>query len=229
MVKTVGLVIAVAAVFSLPQAVHAAAEDYITQPQTIITETRFSEELLEEVSPLPFPTEYEEDPELEYGKEEVGQVGMGGWHTDIYRVTYWKGEEIYRVLDHTEVEEPIPEIIRRGTKIVWRSLETPEVGEIEYWAKLSSWTTSYDGNCAGCRGLTYSGTPVAHGVCATDPAVIPLGTNFYVPGYGICRAEDVGGAIDGTDVDLGFEDVREGWWGARWEDVYLITNAPERR
>jgi 3D (Asp-Asp-Asp) domain-containing protein len=57
---------------------------------------------------------------------------------------------------------------------------------------------------------------------AVDPAVIPLGTNVYIPGYGIGRAEDIGGAIKGRRIDLGFEDIDDGWWSARWVDVYLL-------
>jgi len=53
-----------------------------------------------------------------------------------------------------------------------------------------------------------------------------LGTNFYVEGYGLCRSEDIGGAIKGNKVDLGFEDVRNGFWSARYTDVYLLTNSP---
>jgi 3D (Asp-Asp-Asp) domain-containing protein len=90
--------------------------------------------------------------------------------------------------------------------------------------------TKYDGDCYGCSGRTYSGTSVAQGVCATDPKVIALGTNFYVedvPGYGACRAEDIGGAIKGNRIDLGYENAENHLWGAGYTDVYLLTNAPE--
>jgi len=49
---------------------------------------------------------------------------------------------------------------------------------------------------------TYTGAKTRHGICATDPAVIPLGTRFFVPGYGVCRAADIGGGIRGTMVDV---------------------------
>jgi len=40
------------------------------------------------------------------------------------------------------------------------------------------------------------------GVIAVDPAVIPLGTRVFVPGYGSAVAADVGSAIRGAIIDL---------------------------
>jgi 3D (Asp-Asp-Asp) domain-containing protein len=53
-------------------------------------------------------------------------------------------------------------------------------------------------------GYTASGLPVGRGVVAVDPAVIPLGTRLYVPGYGPAIAADVGSAIKGLIIDLWF-------------------------
>ena len=51
------------------------------------------------------------------------------------------------------------------------------------------------------RGFTATGIPVAHGVVATDPTVIPLGTRMYVPGYGEGIAADTGSAVKGLTID----------------------------
>jgi 3D (Asp-Asp-Asp) domain-containing protein/peptidoglycan hydrolase CwlO-like protein len=51
-------------------------------------------------------------------------------------------------------------------------------------------------------GRTASGLPVGVGVIAVDPAVIPLGTRVYVPGYGSAVAADTGSAIQGAIIDL---------------------------
>jgi 3D (Asp-Asp-Asp) domain-containing protein len=61
-----------------------------------------------------------------------------------------------------------------------------------------------------------------YGVVAVDPSVIPLRTKVYIPGYGVAIAGDTGGAIKGNIIDLGFDDVRSGWWSSRYTDVYLI-------
>jgi 3D (Asp-Asp-Asp) domain-containing protein len=51
-------------------------------------------------------------------------------------------------------------------------------------------------------GVTASGIPVGPGVIAVDPAVIPLGTQVFVPGYGPAVAADTGSAIRGNVIDL---------------------------
>jgi peptidoglycan DL-endopeptidase CwlO len=51
-------------------------------------------------------------------------------------------------------------------------------------------------------GRTASGLPVGVGMVAVDPAVIPLGTRLFVPGYGPAVAADTGSAIKGSIIDL---------------------------
>lgn len=200
----------------------AVSTDYLSPPLPIETLTRFSEEKIQVPVPIPFLTEYINDPESEIETEKILQEGVNGQRTETYLVKYWYGEETERNLLEVRVAEPQKQVVSRGTKIIWRELETPDEGELKYWRKLRVWTTSYDGACFGCRGRTYSGTLVRHGTLAVDPSVIPLGTSIYIPGYGVGRAEDIGGRIRGEMIDLGFEDVSKGWWSARWTDIYLL-------
>jgi len=93
---------------------------------------------------------------------------------------------------------------------------------LPYTRRLRVYTTSYDGNCPGCRGRTYSGTEVKKGVCAVDPKVIPLGTWFYIPNYGKCHAEDIGEAVKGLRVDVGWTDASKGWLPQGWKDIYIL-------
>lgn len=190
------------------------------------TKTSFDVKEVLEIDEIPFEIKYEEDSEREYGTEEVSQVGVLGKRENKYRITYWFDEIIDKELIKTDVVEPVDEVIAKGTKIFWRDLPS-EYGDYKYWRKIRVWATKYDGNCDGCRGLTYSGTVVRKGVCAVDPKVIPMGTNFYVVGYGMCRSEDIGGGIKGNKVDLGYEDVMKGEWRTGWTDVYLLTNSPD--
>ena len=65
-------------------------------------------------------------------------------------------------------------------------------------------------------GRTASGLPVGVGVIAVDPAVIPLGTRVFVPGYGAAVAADVGSAIRGPLIDLWMPStVAARAWGRR--------------
>jgi 3D (Asp-Asp-Asp) domain-containing protein len=52
------------------------------------------------------------------------------------------------------------------------------------------------------HGTTATGIRTRRGICATDPSVIPLGTQFDVPGYGRCVAADTGGDIKGNRIDV---------------------------
>lgn len=196
--------------------------DYLSPQPPVETLTRFSEEEVPVVTSTLFATEYVADPESEIGTEKILQEGVNGQRTEVYLVKSWYVEETERNLIDVQVTEPQRQIVSRGTKIIWRDLEAGEYGSLKYWRELRVWATSYDGNCLGCRGKTYSGTPVTYGTLAVDPSVIPLGTRVYIPGYGIGKAEDIGGAVKGNKIDLGFEDVSEGWWQARWTDIYLL-------
>lgn len=69
--------------------------------------------------------------------------------------------------------------------------------------------TAYDG-CYKCNypyyGYpSYIGLPLARGIVAVDPKVIPMGTKIYVEGYGNAIAADQGNAIKGNRIDLYFD------------------------
>ena len=62
-----------------------------------------------------------------------------------------------------------------------------------------------------------------HGV-AVDPALIPLGTRLWIPGYGHAIADDIGGAIKGHRIDLRMQsasNMRQ--WGVRSIQVYVLN------
>lgn len=70
-------------------------------------------------------------------------------------------------------------------------------------------------------GITRSGLPVAEGLIAVDPEVIPLGTKVWVEGFGVLLAADTGGAIKGNRIDIFMDDRQEALrWGRR--DVKVI-------
>lgn len=62
-------------------------------------------------------------------------------------------------------------------------------------------------------GHTASGLPVGLGICATDPRVIPLGTRFEIPGYGVCVAADTGSAVIGATIDIWMPDAQASVYG----------------
>ena len=100
-------------------------------------------------------------------------------------------------------------------------VKTPN-GFLPYSKKMTVFSTSYDKNCSGCSGTTATGLPTGFGVVAVDPKVIPLGTKLYIPGYGEAIAGDTGGNIKGAKIDLGFDNVKNGWWSARFVEIYIL-------
>lgn len=68
--------------------------------------------------------------------------------------------------------------------------------------------TAYTAYCEGCSGVTKTGVNLRKNpdkkVIAVDPNVIPLDSKVYVEGYGYATAADIGGAIDGNEIDIFF-------------------------
>jgi 3D (Asp-Asp-Asp) domain-containing protein len=191
----------------------------ISQP--IKTETRFEEKFATASATIKFATEYTDDPEIEAGIETVVSEGEDGKKITTTKITYYNGEEFDRDVVNVETVKPINKIISRGTKIVWKTLQTPE-GEIRYWKKMRVYATHYDQHCLGCNAWTAIGMRAGKGVIAVDPKVIKMRSNVYIPGYGKAVAGDTGGAIRGNIIDLGFDDARTAGWTARYVDIYLL-------
>jgi peptidoglycan DL-endopeptidase CwlO len=81
-------------------------------------------------------------------------------------------------------------------------------------------TVSSTGYCL--EGSTATGIPVSSGVIAVDPAVIPLGTRMFVPGYGEGVAADTGSAVKGAMIDVWFPTcARARQWGRRTVTITL--------
>ena len=75
----------------------------------------------------------------------------------------------------------------------------------------------------GGHQLTATGVHARRGICAVDPDVIPLGTRFRVPGYGVCLAADVGGAVRGAMIDIWLPTERHAYrWGVRWLTIRFL-------
>lgn len=187
----------------------------------IKTESKFSEKIITEETTIAKKTVYQDDPEIEAGEEKVLEEGEDGKKITSYRITYYLGEEYDRVLATTDTTSAKDKKILRGTKIIWKTLQTSD-GEIKYWKKMRVYATHYDKFCKGCDEWTAIGMRAGKGVIAVDPKVIKLRSKVYIPGYGIAVAGDTGGAIKGNIIDLGFEDAKTAGWSARFVDIYLL-------
>ncbi len=212
--------------------------DYTTPPldatlgeQTTIDVIRVAERFLFQEEPIPFRVLWQPDPDLEIDNDRLLQDGEPGILERRLRLVYENGEEVSRTVESEYVAvPPVDKIYGYGTQIVVRQLDTPS-GPVEYWRVIRMLATSYSASTAGVPrtnpyyGRTRLGLPMRFGLVAVDPNVIPLGTQVYVPGYGIGLAADTGGAIRGRRIDLGYDDDNLVLW-YRWVDVYILTPVP---
>ena len=201
------------------------------RPGLEIKVSRVVEQQVVEQQEIPFETQWLADNTLEIDHRRVDASGANGLHRRRYRVVLQDGIEVERVLeDEWTALEPQPRKIAYGTKIVLRTVETPD-GPVEYWRRVHMFLSSYTEATCGKTpddfwyGLTRLGWKMRRGIVAVDPTVFPLLTEVYVPGYGHGIAADTGGLIIGRHIDLGYDvDNYEHWF--RWEYVYILTPIP---
>ncbi|MBN1643130.1 MAG: DUF348 domain-containing protein [Anaerolineae bacterium] len=207
---------------ALDAPVYAGMEIRVTR----VTETQYIEQ-----EEIPFETLWVADGAMELDHRRVDAAGTNGIQRRRYRIVLQDGVEVERTLEDEWVErDPHPRQIAYGTQIVVRTLDTPD-GPIEYWRRIPVFLSSYTEATCGKEpgdhwyGLTRLGWPMRRGIVAVDPAVIPLLTEVYVPGYGQGIAADTGGLIVGRHIDLGYDvDNYEHWFW--WGEVYILTPVP---
>jgi len=205
--------------------------DAPVQTDVRIRVVRVSEETVIEQEDVPFETVWVPDAALELDHRRVDDVGANGILRRRYKVTLHDGDEVARELEEQWMaQEPRARQIAYGTKIVVRTLETPD-GPIEYWRRIRVFLTAYTAATCGKTpdhpeyGITRLGWRMRHGIIAVDPRVIRLRSQLYVPGYGPGVAGDTGGLIRGRHIDLGYEE--DGLvWHYEWGWVYVLTPVP---
>lgn len=195
----------------------------LTSHTQIVIEELTSERRVE-IEVIPFESVTVLDDTREVGTTTVIQSGREGQRKIIYEFLYSNGILVDKIPVREEtILRPQNEVIAYGTKRVFREM-TINGDTFTYWKKMTVYATSYDSSCAGCSTRTATGATLTKGVIAVDPNVIPLFTHMYVPGYGFGQALDVGGAVKGNKIDLGFEDLSlvQGQWSARYVEIYIL-------
>ncbi len=195
---------------------------------------RVLEHVRVEQQPIAFGSYYQPSAAIEIDNIELLSTGSYGLKASRVRVRMENGVETGRTVENEwVVREPEPRIVGYGTRIVIRTLETPE-GPIEYWRAVEMFATSYSpcGHGAGpdvCIYITRSGLPVAHGTVAVLPSWYEYMAfdQVYVPGYGIGTVGDTGWGIPGRHwIDLAYTDEDFVSW-ASYVTVYFLTPVPD--
>lgn len=208
--------------------------DYAVPPEntrlSVVTEirvVRVTERVETEQQPIAFEVVYQADAELELDQQQVVQAGVNGVEQRNIRVRYEDSIEVSRVDEGAQVtQQPVNQIVAYGTKIVLRTIDTPE-GPREYWRKLRVYATSYHPEALGGDDITATGRKLVKGIVGIDPKLIPYDSSVYVEGYGTGIAADTGGPRRSRYwIDLGYSDADWVSW-SRWVDVYLLTPLPD--
>ena len=116
-------------------------------------------------------------------------------------------EHSYRVQNNNEVKEVEKSEATTPVTPATEATETTQAAAASsnqggYYLTVEA--TAYSYNEAGLSNYTADGTNLVSepNVIEVDPSVIPLGSYVEIPGYGIYRAADTGGAIYGNRIDV---------------------------
>ena len=191
-----------------------------------------------------YETVYRPDPTLARGETKVLVAGKAGQRLCTANVVYVNGVEDSRtVYENTLIEAPVTQIIAFGSgerngsaasePIIGDGFIILPTGEVLTYTHSDQYSaTAYSRNDDGCDGKTATGAEVKWGVVAVDPSVIPYGTRMFIVTndgqyiYGLCTAEDCGGAIQQKRLDLYMESVAECMeFGVRACTVYFLGDA----
>jgi 3D (Asp-Asp-Asp) domain-containing protein len=149
--------------------------------------------------------------------------GRNGLKRVTYRARLVDGRETERTtVSEVVVREPVHQVVtsRKPQALASR-------GAYAGQKSMRVLTSAYDPGPGSCgkyaNGKTCNGKRAGYGIIAVDPKMIPLGVKLFVPGYGYGIAADVGSAIKGQRVDLGFNS-RSGAlkWGKKWVTMTIV-------
>lgn len=206
-------------------------EDQLIPTDRRIRITRVTETVSLELDVIPHQVSWQQDPEAEVGTTTVMQEGQDGVSATRVRMRYENGEEGSRQEEGVRVlVQARDQINGYGSQFVIRTTVIDGV-EIEYWATMTMFATSYSPCRSGvgkCLYGTSSGLPVQKGVVSTylDWYRAYKGGSIYVPGYGPAVFGDVGRYPDGRAwIDLGYSDADWVGW-SQWVTVYFTTPIP---
>ena len=179
---------------------------YLAHDSIVVVVRVTVEEEKQQVS-IPCETQARFDPRVRSGRPIVLQSGQPGLAEQWIRIWRKDGVETCRQVTKTLVlRKPADKVVLRGSRsLSSRGLTARKV--------LVMTATGYHPGPQSCgkyaTGWTAIGLRAGKGVVAVDPRIIPLGTRLYIEGYGFAIAGDVGGAIKGHRIDLGYDTYSE--------------------
>lgn len=195
----------------------------IYKETTTIRIVRVKEDQLEKTVPIEFSTVKTFTKSLGPGVVKQVSQGQHGKKVVKYHVR-WEDNKVVnkKVLAAQVVSNPKNRVVSIGSRGRYMSR-----GEFTTRKIMRMVATAYDPGPGSCgphaTGRTSCGLQAGYGVVAVDPRVIRLGTRLYIEGYGLAVAGDVGRAIKGRKIDLGYPTRREALqFGRRVVTVHIL-------
>jgi 3D (Asp-Asp-Asp) domain-containing protein len=193
----------------------------------VVRIVRVDTQIIAKPERVPFVRVSRPDASLPRGMTRVIQPGRAGTRIRRIAVTLADGVVIDRqVLGAQVVQPPQDHIMQVGTRRLFASRGEFAGKEIIHMEATgyAPWTGK------GVDDITSIGMKAGYGVVAVDPTVVPLRSELFIEGYGRAIAGDVGGAIKGHRIDLGFNTARQAiQFGRRPVRVYLLSTPPPRQ
>ncbi|MBI3998413.1 MAG: DUF348 domain-containing protein [Armatimonadetes bacterium] len=216
-----------------PAGVHVRPQDHIyPAPETrlwsraTVRVVRIETRIVERTERLRYASVAKPDNTLPRGLTRLVQPGRPGVRVRRIAITTADGVVVdRREVGTVLVAPPQARILQVGTRRQFASRGEFAGKEIIHMEATgyAPWTGK------GVDDITSIGMKAGYGVVAVDPTVIPLRSILFIEGYGQAIAGDVGGAIKGHRIDLGFNTAREALrFGRRPVRVYILSTPPPR-
>ena len=216
---------------------------------------RLGEETRTETEEIPYETKTVENSKLEKGKTTVKQKGVNGKLEKTILEKYVNGELVSSEVTHEEtILAPVEEIVEVGTYVAPAAAKPKTTttasaakstgsssdntatkvytdcygNSYKYSYYIDVIATAYGYNAGN---ITATGKPVAKGIFACSPKVIPSGTRCYITGVpsgtygdmGVMVNEDCG-AFSGNRIDIFLGDENDCiQFGRRAMRVYILA------
>lgn len=162
------------------------------------------------------------------GTSVVTSNGVPGSAEREYQVRLVNGERgSEKLISEKVIIEPVNELVCTGVGGTFKDRRGRSYS-YSYYVDVEATAYGVDTGKGGDNPYTYTGKPVAVGMIAVDPEMIPLGSKVFVTGdyaeIGVCYAEDIGSAIIGERIDIymGKDLAKQMAFGRRSMRVYIL-------
>lgn len=180
---------------------------------------------------IPFSTSTKKTDSLNKGETKIETPGSNGEKEVTKRIKYIDGNPIQTdIISENILKNPTTEIKLVGTKVNNANFNISNGTINDGNGNIYSYKTVLSGVCTayherpGAR--TSTGKIAKRGLVAVNPKQIPYGTKLFIPGYGVCVAEDTGGAMrkGHAMIDLYMDSEQECRnFGRRTKQIYILN------